>query len=121
MNRDKSRVMWQRVAGGELTEEMIAWLVQTANRLLEADRLKDANKRRLGIVEAVGLAGRTGADVTAAVKVVAELDPSTLGATPRQQRAAKEKLMAMMLGVRVGPKGIDRENLQDRVRRRLKK
>jgi hypothetical protein len=100
MTRDEGRVIWQQIADRRFTHEVLEWLAQIAPLVLEADRLKDAYPRRAGIVDAVGLGGRTGTMITALVKQMEEhiAKHGVDGRTPQERRKVRDVTMALTLG-----------------------
>lgn len=65
MNRTEARVLWQRIAAGELKHQeqldpvdLHAWVCQVAKRLLEADDEPNAKRRPGRVLAAVRLSGK---------------------------------------------------------------
>lgn len=65
MNRTEARVLWQRIAAGELEHQeqldpvdLHAWVRQVAKQLLEADDEPNAKNRPGRVLAAVGLSGK---------------------------------------------------------------
>lgn len=57
-SRAVSRAMWQAVADGEHTHDVVQWLPRVAAAIVAADNEKNDNDRRAAVLQAVGLFGR---------------------------------------------------------------
>lgn len=105
---------WVELANGVHDPATLVWLQGVARAVVEADAHSDANRRRLGLVQALGLSGRSGS-TAAGVRSLAH----ALGAdawTDPTKRARLRELVCMFL--------LDRADLTDealdaRIRRAL--
>lgn len=114
--RDRQEVLglWRRVAEGKTDDAALrAWLAGVAREILAADETKDANKRRTGVLKAVGLEGRRGTAEAYAVAALAEGWPDRSEDGLKNLRVAQ----AYVLGHPIGSaKELDPEVLRGRVR-----
>lgn len=102
---------WQAVADGRIDDHVKEWLSSIAREILAADQTKDANKRRIDIVRAVGLEGRRGTIEAYAAALLEREWPGDL--TDPEQRKNLRAGQRLVLDL---PPDVDPEITRGRIR-----
>lgn len=91
-SKQEALMAWGKVAAGDIGPDVAAWLAGVARDLIAATEEKDANRRRLATVRAVGLDGRESRDAYLSRFIIEDV-------LPRMPAADRAKAAPMLVGV----------------------
>jgi hypothetical protein len=113
--RIKAVQRWAQLAAGNPDPETLAWVAGVARKVLEANALPAADRRKV-MVEAVGLGGTDGAEAEAIRQLQAYVATAVLGSGVRVERRRREMLRPLVRFVCAVPDSSD-DAIDERIRR----